>query len=97
MFTISPSIRLAKSQDGAVVLDIEQGAMFSLNRVGTRVIELLKEGYELPSLVESIGREFQVSAESVRGDIADFLLNLEEQHVLIEADRGDRSERGGEK
>lgn len=94
MPTMSPSIRLAKSQDGGILLDVEQGAMFSLNPVGARVIELLKAGHDLSSLVDTIGREFLVSPEAVRVDIADFLESLRDQHLLTDGELGARSERG---
>ena len=95
MLTISPSIRFTKSQDGGILLDVEQGAIFSLNRVGARVIDLLQEGHEPLLLAETIGREFKVSPDVVRSDIAEFLASLREQRLLKDAGRGDRSEHGG--
>lgn len=95
MLTISPSIRLARSQDGGVVLDVNQGTMFSVNQVGARVIELLSEGPDLQSLSQAIGSEFHVSPESVRGDITEFLAVLRDEHLLVEPNDGNRAEHGG--
>ena len=39
---IAPSVRETASEDGAVLLDIEQGICFSLNPVGLKIWELLK-------------------------------------------------------
>jgi hypothetical protein len=94
MLMMSPSIRLAKSQDGGVLLDVEQGSLFSLNPVGARVVELLKTGQDLSSLADIIGCEFHISPEVVRSDIADFLMSLRDQHLLTDGEPGDRSERG---
>jgi hypothetical protein len=94
MSTMSPSIRLAKSQDGGVLLDVEQGAMFSLNPVGARIIELLREGHDQLSLVGTISREFHVSPETVREDVAGFLRTLREQHLLTDAEAASRSHNG---
>src|ERR1039458_8095163 len=41
-FTIAPGVRETASEDGAVLLDVEQGVCFSLNPVGLRIWELLK-------------------------------------------------------
>jgi hypothetical protein len=84
MFTISPSIRLAKSQDGGILLDTDGGTLFSLNPVGVRIVELLQEGHEAASLAETISGEFGVSPEIVRNDVANFLANLQEQQLLNE-------------
>lgn len=95
MLTISPSIRLAKSQDGGVLLDVEQGTMFSLNLVGARVIELLQEGHDPSSLADTIASEFHASPKTVEGDIGTFLASLGEQRLLIDGGANDRSEQGG--
>ena len=39
---IAPSVRETASEDGAVLLDIEQGICFSLNPVGLKIWELLE-------------------------------------------------------
>jgi hypothetical protein len=44
MYRVSDSVRSTHGQDGAIVLDIRQGQMFNLNFVGSRILELLKEG-----------------------------------------------------
>jgi hypothetical protein len=94
MLTISQFIRLTKSQDGGILLDVEHGAIFSLNPVGTRIIELLEEGQSLSSLVRQISREFGVSEEIVKGDVDEFLSSLQQQQLLNEQDTGNRPAQG---
>jgi hypothetical protein len=47
-------VRSTHSQDGAIVLDIRQGQMFNLNFVGSRILELLKNGTAQPDIVDEI-------------------------------------------
>jgi hypothetical protein len=94
MLTISQSIRLTKSQDGGILLDVEHGTIFSLNPVGTRIIELLEEGQSLSSLVRQISREFGVSEEIVKGDVDEFLSSLQQQQLLNEQDAKNRPAQG---
>jgi Coenzyme PQQ synthesis protein D (PqqD) len=90
MLTISRSVRLSKSPDGGVVLDVDRGAIFSLNSVGTRIVELLQQGKDATSVVEAIRREFQVSEEIATKDVADFFVTLREQHLLNDSFVGNR-------
>lgn len=94
MLTLSPGVRLTKSQDGAILLDLDHGLFFHLNPVGARIVELLERGCDRESLERSIGGEFRVSEGIVKRDVDDFLLSLRENRLLDE-DRagGDRDRR----
>ena len=82
MPNISSSIRLTKGQDGGVLLDVHKGAMFTLNSVGVRILELMQEGQTMPSVVSRISCEFGVSERVVAGDVEEFLRSLGEQGLL---------------
>lgn len=83
MPAISRSIRLTKSADGGVLLDVNQGAIFSLNTVGLRILELLQEEESTAAIVGRISREFGVAEQIVLEDVEDFLRLLDE-HGLLE-------------
>jgi hypothetical protein len=82
MLTISTSVRVTKSHDGGILLDVEQGEIFNLNPVGTRIVELLQEGHDEFSLARTLSREFSVSAEVVSRDVDDFLFRLRQQRLI---------------
>src|SRR5712691_8274913 len=44
MYRVSDGVRSTHGQDGAIVLDVQQGHMFNLNPVGSRILELLENG-----------------------------------------------------
>jgi hypothetical protein len=92
MLTLSQDIRLAKSQDGGILLDLAHGVFFNLNPVGVRIIELLQEGRDLSSLSRTIGSEFHVSDEIAKQDVDDFLSSLRQQRLLGRKAAGSRSE-----
>ena len=83
MPAISRSVRLTKSADGGVLLDVNQGAIFSLNTVGLRILELLQEEQSKASVVGRISREFGAPEQLVLEDVEDFLRTLDE-HGLLE-------------
>jgi len=81
-FTISPGVRETASEDGAVLLDVEQGICFSLNRVGLRIWELLKKRFSLDQIAEALGQEFPVSRSQLLSDATEFIAELEAKHLI---------------
>jgi hypothetical protein len=87
---VPENVRSTHSQDGAIVLDIRHGQMFRLNLVGSRMLELLKQGLSEGQIADEIGRQFAVSRDTVEADLKEFLSHLE-RHRLLE--RGKRDAR----
>ena len=87
-YTLSQTARSTHGQDGAVVLEIQRGRMYSVNRLGSRVLELLKSAKTESEIADVITREFEVSRERVETDLRAFVATLA-QHELIEACNSD--------
>jgi len=79
---ISEHIRSTHSQEGAVVLDILHGQMYRLNLVGSRMLELLKQGHTEPQIAEQLSQEFGVGREIVASDLQEFLTHLKRNRLL---------------
>jgi len=79
---LSEHVRSTHSQDGAVVLDILHGQMFRLNVVGSRMLELLKQGMTEAQIADAISRDSGAPREIVATDLAEFLNHLERNHLL---------------
>jgi len=84
MYRVSDTARCTHGQDGAIVLDIRQGQMFSLNFVGSRILILLKEGSTQAEIVDEIVREFGVSRDRAENDVQEFLETLK-KNLLVES------------
>ena len=83
MHKVSEAVRSTRSQDGAIVLDIQQGRMFNLNFVGSRIVELLKAGFGESAIADEISREFEVSRDIANQDVQGFIWTLKE-HGLVD-------------
>ena len=83
-YTLSETARSTHGQDGAVVLEIHHGRMYSVNRLGSRVLELLKDARSESEIADVITQEFEVARERVAEDLRHFLTILA-QHKLIKA------------
>ena len=88
MYRVSDAVRSTHNQDGAIVLDVRQGAMFNLNFVGSRILELLKSGYTESGIVDEIGQEFGVSRDLAENDVREFLQTLKKCHLVEEHEPG---------
>ena len=83
MYRISTAVRSTQHDDGALVLDIQQGQIYSLNVVGSRILELLKSDASESQIADEISHDFNVDRDTVAVDVQDFLRLLAE-HKLIE-------------
>jgi hypothetical protein len=89
MHKISDTVRTAHSQDGAIVLDVRQGQMFNLNLVGSRILELLKNGNSESEIVDHISGEFDVSRDVAESDLREFLEALKKHKLIKEQQAGE--------
>jgi Coenzyme PQQ synthesis protein D (PqqD) len=84
MYRVSDGVRSTHGQDGAIVLDVQQGQMFNLNRVGSRILELLESGSAEPEIVTVISSEFNVSQEVVENDVREFIESLRKHRLVLD-------------
>ncbi len=83
---ISSSTRLVNTVDGAVVMEIKSGLMFTSDPVGGRILELLKQSASDDQIIDTVSRECEVSSEIVRSDFITFMSQLR-SYGLIETEK----------
>lgn len=84
MYRVSNTVRSTHNQDGAIVLDVQQGQMFNVNFVGSRILELLKNGFNESAIVDEVSREFDISRDLAENDVREFLEALKKCHLVEE-------------
>lgn len=84
MYRISNGVRSTHGQDGAIVLDIEQGQMFNLNLVGSKILELLESGSAETDIVRTISKEFNADQAMVASDVREFIDSLKQHKLLVD-------------
>jgi hypothetical protein len=80
--TISSGVRETASEDGAVLLDIEQGICFSLNPVGLKIWGMLKQKLSLDQMTDSLEEEFHTPRPELMADICQFVSQLETKGLI---------------
>jgi hypothetical protein len=81
---VARRVRETVNQDGAVLLDIEQGLCFSLNPIGTKIWEMLKHGRSLDEITDAFEQEYRLPRTQLLGEISDFLTQLEKMRLVGE-------------
>ena len=89
MYRISKGVRSTHGQDGAIVLDVQQGQMFNLNLVGSKILELLENGSAESDIVSVIVREFDANREVVERDVCEFMESLRKHQLIADAQQAD--------
>ena len=85
---LSESVRETTNQDGAVLLDIEQGLCFSMNPVGAKIWEMLKQGCPPAAIVDGLEKECEgVERSQLEMDVADFLNELHRRRLILTGDQ----------
>jgi len=82
MTPLPDTIRRVASADGGVLLDLRRGAMFRVNALGARVLDLLEQGDSPARIAEKFSAEFAVPLSEVQEDVAEFVESLKTRGVL---------------
>lgn len=79
---LPPGLRVSAHDEGAVILDIDGGQLYSTNKVGARILALLEEETNLPDIADRIKAEFDAPLERVRADLDRFVGSLKAGGLL---------------
>lgn len=82
--TLNPKTRVCRVDDvldtdidnETVMMDIDQGRYFGLNKTGTRIWALLAQPVVISDLCDQLKAEFNVPQEQFEQDVFDFLERL---------------------
>jgi hypothetical protein len=77
-----PGLVAADVADNAILLDIDSGYFFQLNRTGAAIWSLVAEPRSLGAVCDHMAGEFRVDPETCRTDVVEFVAELLERGVL---------------
>jgi Coenzyme PQQ synthesis protein D (PqqD) len=89
MLNTSDTVRSTQSIDGRILLDVRHGRMFTVNPVGSKILELLDQGQDETRIVDEISRAYGMNIEVVRPDVHDFIEALYKHHIVTSTDAVD--------
>jgi len=80
--TISKDVLSQELAGETVLLDLHSESYFGLDKVGTRVWQLLNEGREVSCLVDILLDEYEVERAVLEQDVAELLDRLSEAGLI---------------
>jgi hypothetical protein len=78
----SNSVKETENQDGAVLLDIQQGLCFSINPIGSKIWNMMKQEQSFDDIVDNLAAEFSIPKEQIRDDVREFATLLYQKGLL---------------
>jgi hypothetical protein len=75
--SVNPTAVFAELEDGAVILNVDTGIYYGLDRVGARIWELMGVGDTADNIVATLQTEYAVEPSVLRADVAALLTSLE--------------------
>ena len=84
-FTISPEAIARQVGDETVILDLAGEAYFGLNRVGTRIWQLMDEGKTVSEICDALIEQYDVSRDQLEQDTLRLARNLAEKSLILPA------------
>lgn len=82
MYEVPAEVRSTRDDDGAILLDLSRGKIFRLNGTGALIFEHVRQCESEAEIIESIGREFDVSLQVASMEVIEFLKSLERQGLV---------------
>jgi len=82
--SIPPQVMSRRVGEETVLLDLESGLYFGVDRVGQRIWELAGSGQTLGEIVDAIVAEFEVERARAETDVLEFAATLVERGLLVE-------------
>lgn len=80
--TVATEVTFQEMGDETVLLNLASGQYFGLNRVGTRIWQLLTEGQTPAGIIDTIAAEFDAPRADVERDTHALLATLNENGLI---------------
>lgn len=73
LFVVSDAISFQTTPEGAVLLQVQSGEMFTCNSMATRILKVLEQGKTLQALCQEFSENYDGPSDTIRSDIEELL------------------------
>ena len=80
--TISPEVLFQEVSGETVLLDLSSENYFGLDKIGTRIWELLNGGASVGEVVDALLEEYDTDRKTLESDLAELLEKLAEAGLI---------------
>ena len=77
--------KIRKEKFGTVVFDTLTEKIFITDQIGSEILQLIKQGKDLPQIVSELGEIFDADAQSIEKDVIEFTDELKSNNIISNA------------
>ena len=82
-FVVSSNVRSVVTEEGAVLMDIQSGSMFTVNMIGGFIWQRLAAGRSIEQIAADVSMECRAAnQQEVLVDVGDFAQELEDKRLI---------------
>lgn len=85
---IDPNIALSET---GFLFHASTGDSYSVNEVGQRIIQLIREKRDMKAIIQALTDEFEVDSEQLEEDLMDYIQFLKQLKIVIDEKTDGRS------
>lgn len=78
----SASVVAADTMDEAILIDIDSGYFFQLNKSAARIWSLVEQPKSFSDLCAALQKMFKAAPETCRSDVAEFVTDMQDRGLL---------------
>ena len=77
--------KIRKEKFGTVVFDTMTEKIFITDQVGSEILQLIKQGKNLPQIISELGEIFDGDRQSIEKDVIEFTNQLKTSNIICNA------------
>lgn len=85
-YQLAEDVLFQKIAEETVILEPETGEYYTLNAIGTFMVEQFQQGYSKSKVIDLVLEKYQANAADVSQDTEELLAQMLKQGLLIEAE-----------
>ncbi len=84
-YKLTTSALFQEVMDEAVILDSQTGQYFTLDAVGTLMVQTLAKGQNIQQVVSAVEQHYEATEQQIKTDLLDLVAQMQEKGLLIPA------------
>jgi len=86
-YSVAPNVRATLDADGGILLDVDSGIYYGLNRTGGLIWSMLCKGEALVKIVDSLTDNCGANHGQIERDVHSFVGLLKRKGIILEKEK----------
>lgn len=82
-FQLAPEVLFQPFEDEALLIDLQHETIFSLNRTGRRIVELVRNKLSFQQMTEKLEAEFEIGSCDIGTELSELIQSLLNRKLIV--------------